>query len=357
MKGQLYALLCLLPLVGAGCSDDDSGGSSSPVVDQRAPDMGSADQGADQLAPDMGSSVDDRCPDARAGEHVLVLYPDRVEAYRRDMRGFKVNYVCEILALREQGVTAAVMMAEGANGEIYVAQPEEGGGAVYRYTLSGEFLGKGDVNINLTDLAGLWRGEGDGLIAWSRSNENFYQLDAEGNFQGRWTPPHAADSRVSGVVDLLVLEPDEEGRPRAMMAFEDRPPQIFAFPNSPSFPEGELATARAFSPVETEIGDKYLISGAVDGLPHGVAIYQPVISGRTPPMRQTVSVISGDPGLGDGADLFPVAQGFFVLNSGSTGDAPQLSSFNTMGIPQEQSTLHTADTPINVILTTAFPNF
>ena len=156
-----FALLCA---ISSGCEDDE--GSSTPAADQASVneeqgltgDGGIGEQGAPE--PDMGSSVDDRCPDARAGEHILVLYADRIEAYRRDTRGFKANYICEIVALREQGVEAAVRMVLGSNQDIYVAQEEEGGGAVYRYNRSGEFISKGDVNINLTGIAGIWRGEG-----------------------------------------------------------------------------------------------------------------------------------------------------------------------------------------------------
>ena len=255
---SLTLMLALLCAISSGCDDDES--SSTPGADQASVneeqgvtgDGGVGEQGT-PLEPDMGSSVDDRCPDARAGEHILVLYADRVEAYRRDTRGFKANYVCEIIALREQGVEAAVRMVLGSNQDIYVAQEEEGGGAVYRYNRSGEFVSKGEVNINLTGIAGIWRGEGSELIAWSAGSENFYRIDEDGGFVGRWTPPNAADSRVSAVIDLQMIDPDMDGNPRALMAFSDRPPQVFAFPNNPSFPEDEIASARAITPVETEI--------------------------------------------------------------------------------------------------------
>ena len=97
----------------------------------------------------METPIDERCPDAQAGEHLLVLFKDRVDAYR--IRDFSVDYLCTFLDLAGNGITQATGMAISRDEprKILIVQPEDMNGSVYEFDLSGAFVKKTDTNINL----------------------------------------------------------------------------------------------------------------------------------------------------------------------------------------------------------------
>ena len=337
-------LLCWTSLLA--CDDNDP----SAIIDMEVPDM--------EILPDMTpiSTIDDRCPTARAGIQLLVLFPDRVEAYKQDEVGFKVSRSCTFIAHAEQGASNAVGMAIGSDGKVLIVAPEgEEGGSVYIYTNDGEFERKVGPNINLKDVSRIWAVE-DGYMAWIQRNGSMYHLTSEGEFDGSYTPPQATSSRLQALSDVEYIGEDRDGNPQLLTLFSDRAPKLYAFPNSPEF-EGVTA-ATAVATIETAVGKKLLVSGEVQGSTRGVGRYDQVTSGRMPPAYEETIVLEVDPGYGDGADIASFEDGFYILDSGSNGErSPSLNSFNTNGIPQEQNLLSVEGIPLEMIRTLIFSGF
>lgn len=347
LSSRFFFLFCtqimLLGMLNA-CDDSDSS-PSEPELDMAVmTDM------------TVASTIDDRCPNARAGVQLLVLYSDRVEAYTQDEVGFKVTKSCTFIAQAEQGADNATGMAIGADGRIFIVAPEgEAGGAVYVYSNNGEFERKVEPNINLKDISRIWR-INDGFAVWVSRNASLYKLDTEGDFVGVYTPPEQGSSRLQNLNDLEYIDDDEEGRPRILALFSDRAPQLFAFPNSPIL-EG-MGAANAVSVIETAVGKKLLMTGEVDGTTKGVGQFRQVTSGRMAPAYEETLVYESDPGFGDGKDIASFEDGFFILDSGDAGErSPSLNSFNTFGIPQEQSSLDSNDIPLEMTRTSIFGDF
>ena len=311
---------------------------------------------SDMMDMTMQSTIDDRCPNARAGVQILILYNDRVEAYVQDEVGFKVTKSCTFIAQAEQGADNATAMAIGPEGKVFILAPEgEAGGSVYIYSNNGEFERKVDPNINLKDVSRIWK-INDGFVVWVSRNASLYKLDPAGEFVSVYTPPEQGSSRLQNLTDLEYIDDDEEGRPRILALFSDRPPQLFAFPNSPVF-EG-MVSATAVSVIETSVGKKPLMTGVIEGTTRGVGQFRQVTSGRMAPAYDDTLVYETDDGFGDGKDIASFEDGFFILDSGDNGErSPSLNSFNTSGIPQEQSSLASEDTPLEMTRTLIFGDF
>ena len=346
---SLRSLICstlLLSLSFIACDAD----KEATEVDMALPDM--------EMVPDMmpESTIDDRCPDARAGVQMIVLYADRVEAFAQDEVGFKVSRSCTFIAHAEQGAEGATGMAVGSDGRVFIVAPEgEAGGSVYIYTNNGEFERKVGPNINLKDVSRIWAVE-EGYMAWIGRNGSMYHLTAEGEFDGAYTPPQATSSRLQGLSDVEYIGQDRDGNDQLLTIFSDRAPKLYAFPDSPEF-EG-VASAVAVATIETPVGKKLLVSGEVQGSTRGVGQYDQVTSGRMPPAYEGALALEVDDGYGDGADVASFDDGFFVLDSGSDGErAPSLNSFNTFGVPQEQNPLGVDGTPLEMIRTLIFSDF
>jgi hypothetical protein len=282
----------------------------------------------------MWTLAEDRCDQARSKVHVLALYNDRLQAFKQDEVGFKVSPYCAFLAFSEQGVTTARGVAQGAEEEFAVVYDAgEAGGALLLYDNNGEFISRSEPNINLADPGGVWWIE-EHFVVWSRTTSSLYKLSATGEFIGPYSPPEQASSRLNNLTDLAYLGLDHDGKPRLLATFSDRPPRLFAFPNSPSFSENDITSAWAMTLIPTQIGDKIAFSGAVEGASGGVIQYRPVNSGRDVPEKEDVLIYPTDPGYGNGADIVPMDDGFFILDT-SEASGPGINSFNTFGIPQE----------------------
>lgn len=302
------------------------------------------------------STIDDRCPNARAGVQILVMYNDRVEAFAQDEVGFKVTKSCTFIAQAEQGANNATAMAIGPEGRVFITAPEgEAGGSVYVYSNNGEFEKKVGPNINLKDVSRIWRING-GFVVWISRNASLYKIDAEGEFVGVYTPPEQGSSRLQNLSDMEYIGDDEEGRPRILALFSDRAPQLFAFPNSPIL-EG-MVSANAVSLVETSVGKKPLMTGVIEGTTRGVGQFRHVTSGRMAPAYESTLVYETDDGYGDGKDIANFEDGFYILDSGNDGErSPSLNSFNTSGIPQEKNSLGSDDIPLEITRTLIFGDF
>ncbi len=344
LKVSLMTLLC------SGLYACDSDDENTPVVDMEVPDMAPMD---DMM---VQSTIDDRCPDARAGVQLLVLFPDRVEAYQQDEVGFKVSRSCTFIAHAEQGASGATGMAVGPDGKVLIVAPEgEEGGSVYIYTNDGEFERKVGPNINFKDVSRVWAVE-DGYMAWIERNGSMYHLTSEGEFDGPYSPPQATSSRLLNLTDVEYIGEDREGNHQLLTLFSDQPPMLHAFPNSPVF-EG-VASAIAVATIETAVGKKLLVSGQVQGTTRGIGQYDQVTSGRMPPAYEGALALEVNDGYGDGKDVASFEDGFFVLDSGDGGErSPSLNSFNTFGIPQEPNPLGVEGTPLEMARTLIFSGF
>ena len=162
-----------------------------------------------------------------------------------------------------------------------------------------------------------------------------------------------SSTSLSALTDLQYLGRDEEMNPRLLATFSDRPPRLFAFPDSPSFDEGDIQSAWAMTLVSTQIGEKIAFSGEVEGASGGVIQYRPVISGRVAPEKEKVIVYATDMGYGNGADIVSMDDGFFILDT-SEETGPSINSFNTFGIFQEPSSLEEQGAPMKLLRTRIF---
>jgi len=330
-----------------GC-DSETESTSAPI------DMAVADM---EVIEDMRvTTIDDRCPDARAGVQILVLYPDRVEAFAQDDVGFRVSKSCTFIAQTEQGAEGATGMAISPEGRFFIVVPEgEEGGSIYIYSNNGEFERKVGPNINLKDASRIWAVD-NGFAVWISRNGNLYHLNNDGEFDGSYTPPQQGSSRLRNITDMEYIGEDNDGNHRLLVLFSDQAPQLFAFPNSPIF-DG-MSAATAVATIETPVGKKLLVSGVVEGTTRGVGQYRHVTSGRMAPNYESTLVYETDNGYGDGKDIVSFEDGFFVLDTGGDGArSPSLNSFNTSGIPQEPNPLNVEGTPIELVRTLIFGGF
>lgn len=341
--GLLAALLGL-----AGCSSSDGGGGEGGTGGA-PPDGAVSDEGIDGAGgmggvggmADMGevvdmavvlppeTPIDERCPDAQAGTFLLVLFPDRVDAYRQ--RDFGASYVCRFLSLSENGITQATGMALDREGTtFYVVQPEDERGSVYAFDVNGGFVRKVATNVNLAGVDGIWNTYGDRFVAWSATTQNLYELAADGTYRTLYSPPQFPGSRVDAITDILFLDQD------AMLAtFSDRPAQLFKAPFAPSWPADEVGPGNAIDGVETEEGVKILMTAQIggEGNGYGVALYEPAISGRAPPEIEAVLVPASEEVV-DGIDIVGLSNGFLVLDSNLAGTA-KITSYNSDGAFQQ----------------------
>ena len=344
----LWLISLTLSCTVTACDSPDPSNNESQELDMELM--------SDMMDMMVQSTIDDRCPNARAGVQILVMYTDRVEAFAQDEVGFKVSKSCTFIAQAEQGADNATAMAIGPAGRVFITAPEgEVGGSVYVYSNNGEFEKKVGPNINLKDVSRIWR-INDGFVVWISRNASLYKLDVEGEFVGVYTPPEQGSSRLQNLTDLEYIGDDEEGRPRILALFSDRSPQLFAFPNSPVL-EGMLS-ANAVSLIETSVGKKPIMTGVIEGTTRGVGQFRHVISGRMAPAYESTLVYETDGGYGDGKDIANFEDGFYILDSGDDGErSPSLNSFNTSGIPQEQSSLGSNDNPLEITRTLIFGDF
>ena len=304
------------------------------------------------MPPPMERPIDDRCPDGQAGNYVLVMYPDRVDAYRRF--DFRLEYFCEFLALSDNGITNATGMVLNRDGDQFlVTQPEDDRGAVYSFSANGEFERRVARNVNLAGVDGIWNTFGERFVIWSRTSQNMYELDEDGSFRTRFQPPTIAGSRVENVTDIAFVDQDS-----FVATFSDRPPQLFKDPFGPEFPAGEIGPANAVVPIQTPEGVKVLMTAQVGGIgnAYGVMLYDPIITGRRPPDLDTIMVSADSGDIVDGIDVLLLETGFMVLDSNLAG-TPRITAFNHEGEPQTSSDLDRADNPIMIIEARIFPDF
>ncbi|MCB9550687.1 MAG: hypothetical protein H6705_02025 [Myxococcales bacterium] len=269
--------------------------------------------------------IDERCPDAQAGSFLLVMFPDRVDAYRQ--RDFGASYFCRFLSLSENGISNATGMVLDRDGTtFYVVQPEGDRGSVYAFDTNGGFIRKVTTNVNLAGVDGIWNTFGDRFVAWSATTQNLYELGADGSYRTLYRPPQFPGSRVDAVTDILFLDQD------AMLAtFSDRPAQLFKAPFAPTWPPDEVGPGNAVDGVETEEGVKLLMTAQIggEGNGYGVVLYEPAISGRAPPEIESVLVPASEEVV-DGIDIVGLPNGFLVLDSNLAGTA-KITSYNAMG--------------------------
>ncbi len=303
------------------------------------------------MPPMMERPIDDRCPDGQAGTYVLVMYPDRVEAYRRF--DFRLTYFCEFLALADNGITNATGMVLNRDGDQFlVVQPEDDKGAVYAFSANGEFERRAAKNVNLAGVDGIWNSFGERFVIWSRTSQNMYELDNDGSFRTRFQPPTIAGSRVENVTDVAFVDQDS-----FVATFSDRPPQLFKQPFGPEFPAGEIGPANAVVPIQTPEGVKVLMTAQVggEGNAYGVMLYEPIITGRRPPELEEIMVSADSGDIVDGIDLLLLETGFMVLDSDLAGTA-RITAFNHQGEAQDSVALQGEDSPIMIIEARIFPD-
>jgi hypothetical protein len=367
LRYSFYIFVCLSSLLSWSCTEDESSTSSMSMTTateagseaENMVDVSSIDMTiVDMLPPDMGSSIDDRCPNAQAQNRLLVLYADRVDIFKRDELGFLTTYDCTFLALSEQGVTEASGLAYDESGNFYVVQAEgDAGGSIYVYSNNGEYIKKIGPDINLKEVKGIWPMVGE-FVVWSARNANLYKFNPSDESVSPYNLPQQVGSRILNLTDLQYLGVDSENsEPMVLATFSDRPPQLFAFPFSPSFEADEMGPAHAITTVDTPIGIKFLISGQIEGGDDGIMRYRPVSLGRVPPTQDGVLVYATDPGYGDGKDMAIVGEILFVLDSGSQSGTPSLNSFNAEGFPQEQNPLNRPGTPLALYQVSIFQDF
>lgn len=275
-------------------------------------------------------SIDDRCPDAQIRTHMLVLFPDRVDAYFFDPGTGTASYFCKFLDLEGNGITTATGMAQDVAGDFYVVASGEQFGRVVKFSTNGEWIEEVDRNVNLAGVDGIWNTFGEDYVVWSAGNQNFYRLTDAGRFAGTWTPPAGSSARVTNVTDLAFV--NEE---RVVATFSDREAQLFAPPFAPTFSEEEvgeaLGAANAVVTVETDAGTQLLMTSTLADLAvPGVMLFDPVVSGRTAPSLQRTLVTPGL--IGDGIDVLVTESGFLVMN-GPQGGMPEsnIMVFNREG--------------------------
>ncbi|MEE2786968.1 MAG: hypothetical protein VX589_06480 [Myxococcota bacterium] len=307
----------------------------------------------DSPAPSSESSIDTRCPAAQAGEYLLVLYRDRVDAYR--VRDFSLDDPCTFLDLAGNNITAAsgMVVTKDEPARIFVAQPEEGCGGIYEFNLNGEFVKKVESNINLRGIAGLWNTFGDDLIAWSGASSNFYNVSSEGKFAGSANLPNSTN-RIQGVTDLKYIDPES-----LVMTFRDRPPQVFKDPFNPPLKKEEIGPANTVETVQTNKGPQVIFSARLgpEGSPMGIVLYDAVVSGREPPERERILVSADDGDIDDGIGVLTRPDGgIWVLDSGLNGP-PRLTAFDTTGAVQTVTTGANGETALRLFRARIFPDF
>jgi len=348
-----------------GDGDDDGplpdatiglGGSMGGAMGQGGAAMGGAAGGnagmGGMMPPMMERPIDDRCPDGQAGNYVLVLYPDRVDAYRRF--DFRLEYFCEFLALSDNGISNATGMAFNRDGDqIFVTQPEDDKGAVYAFSANGEFERRVARNVNLAGVDGIWNTFGERFVIWSRTSQNMYELDSDGSFRTRFQPPTIAGSRVEAVTDIAFVDQDS-----FVATFSDRPPQLFKDPFGPTFPMGEIGPANAVVPIQTPEGVKVLMTAQVGGIgnAYGVMLYEPIITGRRPPELENIMVSADSGDIVDGQDILILDTGFMILDSNLAGTA-RITSFNHEGQVEGSIALEGNQNPIMILEARVFPDF
>lgn len=341
----LWAGLGLCFVVG-GLTGCDDGGSASPEPD--------AEVIADMAVVDMGPhipTIDERCPEAQAGTYLLVLYPDRVEAWRQ--RTFNATYLCDFLDLKSNGITNATAIVRGRTGDkhFYVTVPEADGGAVHAFDEGGAYVGKVMNNINLQGVSGIWPTTGEDYVAYSATSQNLYRLNADFQFRGPASLPQLAGAQVAGLVDLAYYEDD------AIIAlYGDRPPQLYKDPFAPSWPATELGAGGAVALIDAEEGIKVLMAGPLgNGNRAGVTLYKPIFSGRNPPEREQVLVTAGE--MEDPNGLVIIDTGFFVLDRGAGAGAGHIHGFNGIGVRQSDIELQGDDKPLRLLRESIFSRF
>ena len=329
-----------------------SGGTQMPAGGEMAGGAPSGGMAAMMPMP-METPIDERCPDAQAGEHLLVLFKDRVDAYR--IRDFSVDYLCTFLDLAGNGITQATGMAISRDEprKILIVQPEDMNGSVYEFDLSGTFVKKTDTNINLGGIKGIWNTFGDDFIAWSARSSNFYTISADGAYQGAATLPAGAPNLVRNVTDLTYLDQNS-----LIVTFNNRPPQLFRAPFNPKFLEEDVGAANAINTVATAEGDKILMTaqiGGPDGA-YGVALYKPVTNGRMAPELERVIVAGTDGDIEDGVGIIAKDVGFWVLDSG-LGGAARITAFDDGGGVQATVNVEGGGNPLTFFKARIFPDF
>jgi hypothetical protein len=294
-------------------------------------------------------SIDDRCPDAQAGTFALVLYPDRVDAYRHRAQG--ISYFCEFLALEANGIRNATGMARGVDGFFYVVQPEDGEGAIYKFSPNGEFDSKVLSNVNLQGISGIWNTFGDEFLVHSAFSQNVFRINADLQFRGGAILPAWQGSQVSNITDMVFLDQDS-----MVMTFSDRPAKLFKLPFGPDWPEDQVGAGNSVAAVETEEGTKVLMSTQVGGLDagYGVALFKPAASGRVTPDLEAWIIPEGE--IEDGVAIVPHNTGLLVLDSGR-GGTPRIHDFNGTGERLNEAMLQGEGTPIDLFRGTVFPDF
>lgn len=305
--------------------------------------------GAGGMRP-MEEPIDDRCPDAQAGQYLLVIYPDRVDAYRQNE--FNAAFFCEFLDLDGNGIESAAGVVRASDGSFLAVNPEGDRGAIYRFSADGEFSEQVDVNANLSGIAGIWNTFSDDFIVWSAAFQTFSRLNPDGRYTGPWTPPQWQGSRVEAVTDVAFIDNDA-----AIMTFSDRPARLFMAPNSPQFPEQTgVGAGNAVQGVETEEGTKVLMTAQIgDGGGYGVALFEPIGVGREAAIvRERLLVNASE--IVDGIDILVVDVGFMILDS-ALGGSPKISAYDAEGMLRGEVVLQRPGNPIGMMQASIFPNF
>jgi hypothetical protein len=298
----------------------------------------------------MEEPIDVRCPDAQAGEYLLIAYPDRVDAYRQ--REFGATYFCEFLDLDGNGIDSSTGVVQASDGNFLAVNPEDDRGVIYRFTQNGTFDTRVDVNPNLAGIAGIWKTFGDDFIAWSAAFQTFSRLNADGRYTGPWTPPQWQGSRIESVTDVAFIDNDA-----VIMTFADRPARLFMFPDSPQFPEeAGVGPGNAVQGVETEEGIKVLMTAQIgDGGGYGVALFEPIGVGRAPAIvRERLLVNASE--IVDGIDILVLDVGFMILDS-ALGGAPKISTYDADGELRGEIVLQRPGNPIGFFKASIFPDF
>lgn len=344
----------------AGGAGGDAGGAGGGAGGAGGGTGGGA--GGDGPRP-MEPPVDERCPQARSGDYFLVAYPDRVDAYRLTLSpgsddtpaGYSTAYECQFLALGANGITDAISMAyHEPTDQFFVLQTEDDRGAIYAFSSNGEFVGQTDVNVNLAGAGGLWPDGGDGFVAWSRRNSNFYSLNSEGRFAGTWTPPDWPSARLQNVTDVAFLNRDQ-----VVISFSDQKPRLFQDLRA-EFENEIVGPANAVTAVQTRDGVKILMTSQLggEGNAYGVLLTGAANSRRTAPDVEAVLVEAGE--IVDGIDLITLDEGIAVLDSALQG-APSVTFFLSTGTPAGMVSLQPEgrgkDTPIGIDFRRVFPDF
>lgn len=333
-------------------TDAASGGAGGGPGSDAGPGGAGGEGGGGTGGASMERPVEERCPDLQAGEYLLIGFPDRVDAYRQ--RDFAASYFCTFLDLRANGITNAGGFARSSmeGGPFFVSATQDGRGEVHSFDANGNYIGRVASNVNLADIDGLWsKFSGDGFVAWSKSNSNLYELDADAQFIGPWLPPLLVTSRLENLTDLLFVDADA-----VLATFADRPPKLFKRPFAPDFPEDQIGGANAAAGVPTQEGTKVLITGEVGGTGNGfgVILFQPAVSGRVAPEVEAVLVQPGE--FTDGIAIIALGAGFLLLDSAIAGTA-RLVTFDADGALQEEIGLEGGGSPHAMFFSQIFPDF